>query len=83
MMNYEFYIFTSQSGGEGYVNTQTDSRTDRQANCIGKKVRTTVTETTHLNRLGFSRIIIESDFWWEINLLISINLFTPTTVFYS
>ena len=35
MMNYAFYVTTSQSGGEEQGNTQTDVGTDRYMNLIG------------------------------------------------
>ena len=35
MMKYTFYVTTSQSGGEGQVDTQTYNGTDRQSNIYG------------------------------------------------
>ena len=39
MTNDAFYVTTSQSGGEGQGDTQTDAGTDIQMNLIGKTVK--------------------------------------------
>ena len=62
MMKYNFYVTTSQSGGEDRGDTQADVGTDRQTNIIGKTVRTIGIETTHIIRLGFSQRRIQSGF---------------------
>ena len=81
MMKYDFYVTTYQSGGEGQGDTQTDVGTDRQTNLIGEIGRPTGIETPHPIRLGFSRRISQSEFWWE-KLPLNLNqFFTPTFVF--
>ena len=62
MMRYAFYVTNSQNGGEGQGDTQTDDRTYRQKNIIGKTDRPAGIETTHLIGLGFSRRRIKSEF---------------------
>ena len=42
MIKYAFYVTTSQIGGEGKGNTQTDVGTDRKTNLIGYTGRSTV-----------------------------------------
>ena len=41
MMKYIFYVTTSQNGGEGGGDTQTDLDTDRNMKLIGKIGRST------------------------------------------
>ena len=54
IMKYAFYITTSQSGGEGKGNTQTDVSIDRQKNLIVQTRTPTGIETTHPIGLVFS-----------------------------
>ena len=61
MMKYNFYVTTSQSGGEGKVNTYTEVMTDIQTELIVKIGRPKGIETTHSIGLGFSRRIIQSN----------------------
>ena len=61
-MKYAFYITTSQSGGEGIVNTKTDVRTYIKMDLIRQAYRSMGIETTHPIGLGFIWRTIQSDF---------------------
>ena len=50
-MKYNFYVNTSQSGGEGKGDTHVDIGTYRYTNPIGQTDRLTGIETTHPIRL--------------------------------
>ena len=62
MMKYTFYVTTSQIGGEGQGDTQTDAGTDIQTNIIGQSYRPMVIDTTHIIGLVFIRRRIQSEF---------------------
>ena len=62
MMKYAFYVTTSKSGGEGQGDTQTEVGADINTNLIGETGRPMVIDTTHPIGLGFSQIIIQSEF---------------------
>ena len=68
------YVATSQSGGEGEGDTQTDIETYRQMNLIGQADRPMGIETTHPIIFGFSWIRIQSEFLWENEYLNSQSL---------
>ena len=64
MINYSFYITTSQSGGEGKGNTQIDTRTDIHTNLTGHTGISMIIETINPIVLGFSQIRVQLEFWW-------------------
>ena len=55
-------IATSQRGGEGKGDAQTDPGTDRLMNLIGQTGKPTGIETTNPMKLGFSWRVIQSEF---------------------
>ena len=56
------YVTTYQNWGEGKVNTRKDDGADRQKKPLGTTGRTLGIESIHPIGLGFSRIIIQSEF---------------------
>ena len=61
MMEYGFYVSTSQSGGEKQGDIQIEAGIDWQMNLLVHTYRHTVIYTAHPIRLGFSQIIIQSE----------------------